>query len=47
MVKAKDLFGLCRGLKYGEREESLAERGELGVLSPHQDSVTLIVTVKL
>ena len=33
--------------EYGEREESLAERGELGVLSSHHDSVTLIVTVKL
>ena len=33
--------------EYGEREESLAERGELGLLSSHHDSVTLIVTVKL
>ena len=34
---------------YGQREESLAERGEQGVpvLSFHHYSVTLIVTVKL
>ena len=34
---------LCRE----KREESLAERGELGVLSSHHCSITLIVTVKL
>ena len=33
--------------EYGQREESLAEWGELGVLSSHHCSVTLIVTVKL
>ena len=32
--------------EYGEREESLAERGELGVLSSHLDSITLFVRVK-
>ena len=40
-------FQSTASTEYGEREESLAERGKLGVLSSHHDSVTLIVTVKL
>ena len=40
-------FRSTASMEYGQREESLAERGKLGVLSSHLDSVILIVTVKL
>ena len=40
-------FRSTASIEYGQREESLAEWGELGVLSSHHCSVTLIVTVKL